>query len=231
MATLILVRHGRSTANTSGLLAGRTPGVHLDEVGRAQAQTVADRLAGITVSRMVSSPLERCLETAEPLAARTGLPVQPEAGLAECDYGAWSGRAIKELLKEPLWRVVQRNPSAAHFPEGESLQQMSARAAAAVRRHDREVGEQQADAVWVAFSHGDLIKSIVADALGLHLDLFQRVHVDPGSISVVRYGEHRPTVLTVNSHEGALDWVAPRPETAEAPAGDAVVGGGSGPTA
>lgn len=229
MATLILVRHGRSTANTARVLAGRSPGVHLDEHGRRQAETVAERLSGLTIARAVTSPLERCRETAAPLAA-SGVELVVEAGLAECDYGSWTGRPITELVSEPLWETVQRQPSAARFPGGESLAEMSARASAAVRRHDREVEEAHGpSAVWVAFSHGDLIKSIVADALGMHLDLFQRVHVDPGSASVVRYGPHRPSVLAVNSHAGALAWAAPQP-AAEAPAGDAVVGGGSGPT-
>ena len=229
MATLILIRHGRSTANTSGVLAGRSVGVHLDDRGREQAAGLVERLAQVEISHAVSSPLERCQQTAEPLIASRRLELITEDGLAECDYGEWTGRPIKALVAAPLWKTVPRNPSAVRFPGGESLQQMSARAIDAVRRHDSWVEQQHgAQAAWVAFSHGDLIKSVIADALGMHLDLFQRVHVDPGSISVLRYGTSRPSVLAVNTHAGDLGWVTP-PKQAEVPADDAVVGGGSGP--
>lgn len=229
MATLILVRHGRSTANTAHVLAGRTPGVHLDDLGRQQAVRVAERLGEVRPVRVVSSPLDRCRETAAPVLTASGVDLITEPDLAECDYGAWTGRSIKELTDEPLWRTVQRQPSAVRFPGGESLPEMSARAVRAVRRHDAEVTHDAGpDAVWVAFSHGDLIKSILADALGMHLDLFQRLHVDPGSASVIRFDDQRPSVLATNSHSGSLAWtVAAAPK--EAKGGDAVVGGGAGP--
>jgi len=184
---------------------------------------------------VVSSPLERCRQTARAVARAQATPlrVASERGLVECDYGEWQGRPLRELAKEKLWATVQGAPSAAVFPGGESLAAMQARAVAAVRRRDAELEERDGPgAVWVAVSHGDLIKSILADALGMHLDLFQRIHVDPASISVVRYTATRPFVLATNSHEGDLSWLAPKPGRRRRRAGsDAVVGGGAGPTA
>lgn len=229
MATVILLRHGRSTANTGGVLAGRSLGVSLDDHGLTQAATAAERLAGLRLSAVVSSPMERCQQTAGPLLADRDVPLRLDEGLTECDYGTWTGKPIKELLNEPLWRTVQQHPSAVTFPEGESMAGLAARAVATVRRIDAEV--EQADgagAVWVAVSHGDVIKALLADALGMHLDLFQRLHVDPASISVIRYTEHRPFVLASNTSAGELSWLAAKTEANAAPAGDAVVGGGAG---
>ena len=148
-----------------------------------------------------------------------------ERAITEADYGQWQGRKLADLAKEPLWRTVQANPSAVVFPGGESMQTMQSRAVAAVRRIDAEVeAEHGPGAVWVAVSHGDIIKSVLADAFGMHLDLFQRIGVGPASVSVVRYGEHRPEVVATNTESGDLSWL----RTAPAPSGDAAVGGGSG---
>ncbi len=235
MATVILVRHGRTTANTSGVLAGRTAGVRLDEVGTTQAQATAERLAAVPLVEVVSSPLERCKQTAAAiLAAQEGKPKRStERGITECDYGDWQGRALKDLAKEPLWKVVQTQPSAAVFPGGESLTTMQARAVAAVRRHDAAVeAEHGPGAVWVAVSHGDIIKALLADALGMHLDLFQRLHVDPASVSIVRYTAARPFVLASNTHAGDLAWLRPPPakKGRARRRDDAAVGGGAGPS-
>lgn len=231
MATLLLVRHGRTTANASGLLAGRTPGVLLDDVGVEQAERAAARIAAVPVVRLVTSPQERCKQTAKEVGAaqrRSGHPVTratTERALAECDYGDWQGQSIKELLKDPLWRTVQQQPSAVTFPGGESMVAMQHRAVDAVRRIDAAVTAADGpDAVWVAVSHGDIIKSVLADALGLHLDLFQRINVDPASISVVRYTPDRPYVLASNTHDGDLTWLR---RSGQQQAG--VVGGGAGP--
>ncbi|MFC8190678.1 MSMEG_4193 family putative phosphomutase [Cellulomonas sp. NPDC057328] len=226
MATVLLVRHGRTAANTAGVLAGRTAGVRLDAVGRTQAGRAGARLAGVPLAAVVTSPLERCRQTARALVAAhdPAPPVTVDAALTECDYGRWQGRALADLASEPLWSVVQTQPSAAVFPGGESLRAMQARAVAAVRRHDAAVeAEHGPGAVWVAVSHGDVLKAVLADALGMHLDLFQRITVGPASVSVVRYGPHRPDVVATNTDAGDLSWLA-----AAAPVGDAPVGGGAG---
>jgi probable phosphomutase (TIGR03848 family) len=235
MPTLILARHGRTTANASGVLAGRTRGVHLDERGLEQAEAAAGRLADLTLAAVVTSPLERCRETARAIARsqQTPVKVSTERGLLECDYGSWTGRELKTLAKEPLWRTVQAHPSAAVFPDGESMADMSARAVAAVRRWDARVeAEHGPDAVWVAVSHGDVIKSILADALGNHLDTFQRIVVDPASLSVVRYTPLRPFVVSVNTTAGSLAHLKPpsRRRRSRRVSSDAAVGGGAGVT-
>ena len=226
MATVILVRHGRTTANASGVLAGRTAGVALDEIGRDQAIRTGERLSVVPLVGVVSSPLERCRQTADAiLDLQTGSPETPiEDGITECDYGEWQGRALKELAKEDLWSVVQTQPSAAAFPGGESMATMQARSVAAIRRLDAAFeAEHGPGAVWVAVSHGDIIKSILADALGMHLDLFQRINVNPASVSIVRYSTARPDVIATNTDAGDLSWLNAKPET-----GDAPVGGGAG---
>ena len=205
--TVILLRHGRSTSNTAGTLAGRSEGVDLDDKGREQAAGLIDRIGDLPIRAVVSSPLLRCRRTVEPLAEALCLEPLIDDELAEVDYGDWTGRKIGELTKEPLWRVVQAHPSAAVFPGGEGLAQVQARAVAAIRGHDRRLalkhgGEQGGDALWVACTHGDVIKSVVADAYGMHLDGFQRITADPGSVTVIRYTPLRPFVLHVN-HTGA----------------------------
>lgn len=203
--TVILLRHGRSTANTALTLAGRTPGVGLDETGLSQAAALRDRLEGLPVEAVVRSPLLRCRQTVEPLAAEFGLDPVIEEGLVEVDYGDWTGRPLKDLVAEKMWSVVQQHPSSAVFPGGESLAGMATRAVEAVRHRDRLLAEQAGrDVLWVACSHGDVIKSVLADAYGMHLDQFQRIVVDPASVSVVRYTSHRPFILRVNDTGGDL---------------------------
>ncbi|TWV58735.1 MSMEG_4193 family putative phosphomutase [Streptomyces misionensis] len=226
MPTLILVRHGRSTANTSGVLAGWTPGVSLDERGAAQAAALPGRLAALPVAEVVTSPLQRCRETVAPLlAARPGLRVHTDERLGECHYGDWSGRKLAELKDEPLMEVVQAHPSAAAFPGGESMRAMQTRAAEAVREwNDRVARDHGPDAVYLVCSHGDIIKALVADALGLHLDLFQRISVEPCSITAIRYTRLRPFLVRLGD-TGDLSSLAPREEHAD---GDAPVGGDAG---
>jgi probable phosphomutase (TIGR03848 family) len=230
MSTVLLVRHGL-TAATGSALTGHTPGVPLDERGREQARSVATRIAALPLRAVVSSPLQRCLETAEIIAAAQpgALVVEPDERFIECRYGSWTGRPIKELAREPLWRVVQQQPSAARFPDGESLSEVSARAVEAVRDWDARLGP---DAVWVACSHGDVIKAIVADALGLHLDQFQRIVADPCSVSVIRYTDTRPYLLRGNDVGGDLAMFSPpkrrRGRKSSAGGAEATVGGGAG---
>jgi probable phosphomutase (TIGR03848 family) len=230
MSTLFLLRHGL-TAMTGPVLAGRTPGVHLDDRGRAQADAVAQRLAVLPLAAVVTSPMERCTETAEYVvagqrAAQRELSCEIDERLVECGYGDWTGRPIKELMRQPLWKTVQAQPSAVRFPGGESIAEMSARAVAAVREWDGRLGE---DALWVACTHGDIIKAILADALGLHLDQFQRIVPDPCSVSIVRYTDLRPYVLRTNDVGGDLSAFAPKPRRGRRRRGaDATVGGGTG---
>ena len=212
MATLILARHGRTTANVSGVLAGRSKGVHLDDTGVAQARAAAERLSGLPLAGVVTSPLERCRETAREIVRRQdpAPKVSTERGLLECDYGDWTGRELKTLAKEPMWKTVQAHPSAAVFPGGESMTAMSSRAVGAVRRWDAALeAEHGPDAVWVVVSHGDVIKAVLADALGIHLDMFQRIMVDPASITVIRYTPGRPFVVKVNDNGGVLATLVP----------------------
>src|SRR5689334_20841181 len=153
MPTVLLVRHGRSTANVAGVLSGRLPGVDLDDVGRGQATRTAERIGAVPLAALVTSPLDRCRQTADVIAQQQPANAQPliEPGIVECDYGQWQGRTLKELAREPLWSVVQTTPSEAVFPDGESLADMQARSVAAVRRHDATLQEEHgAGAVWVA---------------------------------------------------------------------------------
>ncbi|WP_418956142.1 histidine phosphatase family protein [Streptomyces tritici] len=231
MATLILVRHGRSTANTAAVLAGRTPGVGLDERGAAQAAALPGRLAGVPLAAVVSSPLQRCRETLAPLLeARPELALHTEERINECDYGDWSGRKLAELTDDPLMQVVQAHASAAAFPGGESMRGMQQRAVEAVRDWNARIeAEHGEDAVYAMCSHGDIIKSVVADALGMHLDLFQRIHVDPCSVTVIRYTRLRPFLIRLGD-TGDLTGIAPR-GTGDAggrDTGAAEVGGGAG---
>lgn len=213
-------------------MAGRTPRVGLAEAGLAQAEKLVGRLAGVPVAAVVSSPLQRCRQTVAPLVAERGLSVVTDARLAEVDYGEWTGRKLSSLVKEPLWQVVQAHPSAAVFPGGEGLAAVQARAVAAVRAHGvRVAAEHGDDAVWVVCSHGDVIKAVLADALGVHLDSFQRIVVDPCSVSVVRYTHTRPFVLRVNDMGGDLSGLVPPPakkKRGRRASSDAVVGGSTG---
>ncbi len=235
MTTVLLVRHGRTAANAAGVLAGWTPGVDLDETGRAQAAALATRLADVPLVRVVASPLERCQQTAEALlTGRPGHQLSVDERVGECRYGDWTGQPLKALAKKRLWKAVQAHPSSVTFPgaEGESMLAMANRAVSAVREHDAAVREQHGEsAVWALVSHGDVIKAVLADALGLHLDQFQRIVIDPCSVSVLRYTELRPFVLRVNDTGGALrELVAPRRARRRGATSDAVVGGGPGPT-
>ncbi len=226
MTTVLLLRHGL-TELTGPVLAGWTPGVHLDDRGRAQAQEVAERLGPVPLAAVVSSPLDRCIETAAAVAEERDVEVQLDHRFGECDYGDWTGQELKKLSKDPLWRVVQAHPSAATFPGGETLRHSQARAVEAVRDWNSSLGP---DATYLVCTHGDVIKAVVADALGMHLDLFQRIQVDPCSLSVVRYTELRPFVLRLNDVGSMVAGLLPpkgRRRRGKA-SSDAAVGGGAG---
>jgi probable phosphomutase (TIGR03848 family) len=223
--TVILLRHGRSTSNTAHTLAGRSAGVDLDDKGLEQAVGVVDRIGELPIRALVSSPLLRCRHTLEPLAAKLGLEPVIDDRLTEVDYGEWTGRKLSDLFSESLWSVVQQQPSAAVFPGGEGLAGVQSRAVCAVREHDRRLAEDNdgGDVLWVACTHGDVIKSVVADALGLHLDGFQRITADPASMSVIRYTPHRPFVVHVNHTGATLAAALTTPPPAQS--GEGTVGG------
>jgi probable phosphoglycerate mutase len=223
---VLLVRHGL-TAGTGHVLTGRTPGIPLDDRGREQAAALAARLAEVRLDAIVTSPLERCRQTAEAIAAARGgepLPVKEDEQFAEVNYGDWTGQPLKRLAKEPLWRVVQAHPSAVRFPgeDGESLLAVQHRAVEAVREWNARLGK---DAVYLICSHGDVIKSVIADSLGLHLDLSQRIQVDPCSLSVIRYTPLRPFLVRMNDTGRTAAGLANGQQPRQ---GDAAVGGGAG---
>ncbi len=208
---VLLVRHG-TTPSTGRVLPGRAPGLHLADAGREQAFRLAERLAawaptnGVRprIAAVYASPLERTRETATPLAAALGLRVRVARGLIECDFGEWTGAALKELMKLPEWKTVQRYPSGFRFPSGESFSGMQARMVQAMADlRARHPGE-----TIVAVSHADPIKAVVADAVGTHLDLFQRIVISPCSVTAISYGQGGPMVLAVNS-TGSLSELAP----------------------
>jgi probable phosphomutase (TIGR03848 family) len=234
VTTVLLVRHGL-TATTGHVLTGWTPGIPLDDRGRAQAAALAARLAPLQLDAIVSSPLERCQQTAAAIAVtRDGQQVITEDRVGECHYGDWTGQPLKKLAREQLWRVVQAHPSAVTFPgpDGESMPDMQHRAVAAVRDWNARLGR---DATYLICSHGDVIKAIVADSLGLHLDQCQRIQADPCSLTVIRYTPLRPFLVRMNDRGGGVDDLMPRADghvrgaaQSEPASSDAAVGGGSG---
>jgi probable phosphomutase (TIGR03848 family) len=205
MKRLLLLRHA-VTEQTGARLTGWTAGVHLSERGREQATALAARLAPLTIDALYSSPLERCLETAHAVADARGLEVRTLDEVGEVHYGDWTGRELKELVKEDLWRVVQINPSGARFPGGESLLEMQVRSVAAIERL-RAAHDGQTVAV---ASHADVIKAVVAHYLGMHLDQFQRLHVAPASLTAVAFAPV-PHLLRLNETGDNAD-LTPPPE-------------------
>ena len=201
--TVLFVRHGQ-TATTGKVLPGRAPGLHLSDTGRDQAEAAAERLAGASIAAVYASPLERTRQTAGPIAKRLGLKVKIERDLLECDFGEWTGKDLKALMKLPEWQTVQRYPTGFRFPGGESFPEMQARIERAVdRMRDRHPGQTV-----VAVSHADPIKAVVAAAVGTHLDLFQRIVISPCSVTAIAFGAGGPTVLSVNT-VGALSELKP----------------------
>lgn len=226
MTVVLLVRHGL-TAGTGHVLTGRTPGIPLDDRGREQAAALAARLAEVRLDAIVTSPLERCRQTAEAIAAAHDgepLPVKEDEQFAEVNYGDWTGQPLKRLAKDPMWRVVQAHPSAVRFPgeDAESLLEVQHRAVRAVREWNARLGK---DAVYLVCSHGDVIKSVIADSLGLHLDLSQRIQVDPCSLSVIRYTPLRPFLVRMNDTGRTAAGLANGQQPRQ---GDAAIGGGAG---
>lgn len=204
MTIVILARHGRSTANSAGILAGRMPAVTLDETGRAQAEALEGPLRQVQAA--YSSPMERCRQTA----AWAGYPdATVVEGLTECDYGTWSGAKLDNLAHEQLWAEIQRRPSGVAFPDGESMLDMQSRCIEAIHT----IVQRHPDGVVAVFTHGDPIKAILADALAMAFDEFQRIDVPPGSLSIIDYAEPKPVVRLLGGSPDSVGTLTPRGHT------------------
>ncbi|HEY7874789.1 MAG TPA: MSMEG_4193 family putative phosphomutase [Actinomycetota bacterium] len=194
MTALFLVRHGL-TSHTGSRLTGWTPDVHLTEDGKAGVQRLAQWLSDVPLAAVYSSPIDRTLETARIVAAPHGLSVRTRRGIGEVEYGKWTNRPLRSLMRTKLWGTVQRWPSAARFPDGETLREVQSRAVGEV---EKLAGEHPKEAI-CCVSHGDVIKLIAAHYLGVHIDLFQRIVIAPASVSVISLGREAPHVLSLNS--------------------------------
>ncbi len=194
MTTLVLIRHATNDWVHKGLLAGWTPGVHLNEDGRVQAKALGERLAAAEFDAIYSSPLERALETAEAVAAPHGLDVRIHEGIGEVQYGKWNGRSLRELVKQPLWRSVQIYPSGTRFPNGETIGEMQARVMNALD----EIRAAHPNGIVAVVAHADVIKAAVAYYVGVPLDLFQRLVISPASVTVIGFSHFGPRLLTMN---------------------------------
>jgi len=202
---LVLARHA-VTEQTGPLLSGRAPGIDLSDKGREQAAALGARLAVLPVAAVYASPIERTTQTAAAIAAHHELVVRPLPGVIEADYGDWTGGKIAELAKTDLWRTVQRAPSRARFPSGESLTEMQVRMVSAL---EAVVADHPGELV-VVVSHADPIKAAIAHYTGLHLDLFQRIMVSPASVTVFELSAHGAAMVKCND-TGSLDELIPKP--------------------
>ena len=201
MPKIVLIRHAHSTANAAGVLSGQLPNVHLSKSGQEQAIRLAERLGPLTISQVQISPMDRCLETLTPWLEKYGkkVAVISEPNLVEVNYGKWSGRKLATLSRAKLWRKVQSQPSAVIFPEGESIAQMQVRAMQPV--HDFFASNLE---LTIMVSHGDVIKAIVASSLGMHLDDFQRIVVDPASITVLESNGGAIRITRLNDSDSSV---------------------------
>ena len=222
---LVLIRHAHSEANAAGILSGRLPNVHLSDRGLEQSEHLAVRLGNFPVATLRISPMERCFETISPWINSIVLPNNPrfepiiDQELTEVDYGTWSGKKLAVLSKNKLWKIVQEAPSRMYFPSGEGIAQMQSRAMTSVH----EAVSTKAKGAAVMVSHGDVIKSIVASALGMHLDEFQRIVIDPASISILDFSTTKPRVLLLNDSRSVVTELLVTPKRAKN-----LLGGGSG---
>lgn len=212
MTQILLIRHAVNDIMKAKKLAGRMPGVHLNDEGRQQAEEVAERLRNLQIKAIYSSPLERTRETAEPLARALGLELQIRDTLAEVEYGEWTDRTLEELSKLDAWKIVQLYPSGMRFPGGETMRAMQARV---VEELEQLAAAHPRDIIAV-FSHADVIKAALAHYLGIHLDLFQRLTIDPTSVSVLALSPFGPRILRVND-AGPLKLEPEKEKEAEAP--------------
>jgi probable phosphoglycerate mutase len=218
MPTILLVRHGENEYVAKGRLAGRLPGVHLNDNGREQAAAVAKALAKAPVKAVYASPMERCLETAQPLAAALGFEVISNEGLLEVDFGEWQDKTLKQLRRRKLWKVVQNNPSRMCFPGGETFLNAQQRIVQALETLSQQHAPQDLIA---CFSHSDLIKLALSYYLGQPLDLFQRIMIMPASVSTLYLGEMSAQIIHVNHNAGSLGWRSHKSQEKDKPPGQA----------
>jgi probable phosphoglycerate mutase len=203
---VVLIRHAHSQANLAGVLSGRRPNVHLSKEGIEQSKELARRLGDFLPHQIRISPMERCLETISPWLNKnnTSKTIRPKPiidhGLTEVDYGDWSGKKLSVLSRNKLWSVVQNTPSQMYFPKGEGILEMQTRALESIHKSI----DKKAKAPLVIVSHGDVIKSIVAACLGMHIDEFQRIIIDPASISIVDFSLAKPRVLLLNDNRAVV---------------------------
>ncbi len=205
MAVLVLIRHGVTASTDSGVISGWTPGVHLTDRGREQAGRLAERLAGVPIAAIYSSPLERCRETIGPLASDRGLRVHVRSDLGEVRYGSWTGKKVSQLSRTDLWKVVHAAPSQARFPGGESLLEVQQRTVKGLER----IADEDPKRLIAVCSHGDPIRLALAHFSGMHTDLYHRIALDTASVSVVALGDGTPLILRVND-TGDLSSLVPK---------------------
>ncbi|HEY0733600.1 MAG TPA: MSMEG_4193 family putative phosphomutase [Herpetosiphonaceae bacterium] len=218
MTQILLIRHAVNDVMKAKKLAGWMPDVHINEEGRQQAQAVAERLRDMPITAIYSSPLDRTRETAEPLAQALGLEVQIREDIGEVQYGDWTGKSLEELSKLDVWKVVQLYPSGMRFPGGETIREMQAR----IVNQLESIAADHPREIVAVFSHADVIKAALAHYLGVHLDLFQRIVVNPTSVSVLRLTPYGPQVLRIND-DGPLKLEPEKEEAAKEEVGGVAV--------
>lgn len=218
MARIVLLRHAHSVANEKNLLAGRTPGIALSKTGRDQALQLVNRLGAITFDEIAVSPMQRCRETIDPWLSSSDVKsrVVTDDSISEVDYGSWSGKSLASLRRKSQWKVVQDFPSQMVFPEGESLLEMQGRALAGFYRLNSVKGKGPR----LLVSHGDVIKSIVAHCLGMHLDQFQRLIIEPASITIIDTDNGMSRLVRFNDAKGFL--------TSSSSSNQSAIGGSTG---
>ena len=194
MSLVVLIRHAHSSANAAGILSGQTEGVHLSPLGIKQSRNLSKRIGDVRVKTVRVSPMVRCSETITPWITKSGSQLMIDEDINEMDYGLWTGKKLRTLSKDPLWKLVQDRPSKVTFPQGESMRAMQKRAMKSVYEAAQKSGKGPA----LLVSHGDVIKSIIASTLGLHLDEFQRIVIDPASISIIDITPNRSRLLLMN---------------------------------
>ncbi len=219
MTLVVLIRHAHSSANAAGILSGQRPDVHLSPQGLAQAKGLIKRLGNIKVHTIHTSPMVRCQETICPWATKFGSRMFFDEGINEVNYGLWTGKKLRTLSKDPLWKLVQEKPSKVIFPEGESMKGMQKRAVKTLLESASESGKNPAMLV----SHGDVIKAMIAYALGMHLDQFQKIVVDPASITILDVSKTGTKVLLMNNSTATISEILN-----SQPHKRLLVGGGSG---